>query len=313
MARLVPTRRLALTAVLAVAVIVPFTPAASAAPDGRDLAADERGRQESLLRDTWRSFTAMVAPETGLPADNIEGDLDPASRSGYTSPTNIGSYLWSAIVAEDLGLIKRRELVSRTKKTLDSVGELVRHPDSGQFYNWYDPVTLEKLRVWPEDGSTVYPFLSSVDNAWMAAALMVVRNAVPEVRAQAQRLLDPMDFAFYYDPAGRSPDVAAGLMRGGFWDEEPPGCSLLDNYPGTGPDVYYTCHTYGNFASETRMISYVAISLGQVPPEHYFVPWRTFPDTCDWGWQEQKPAGEFVDYMGIPVFEGQYTYRGLKF
>ncbi|HEV7649643.1 MAG TPA: glucoamylase family protein [Actinophytocola sp.] len=313
MARLVPVRRAALAAALAVAVVVPLSPAASAAPDDRELVSAEQAKQFSLLSDTWKSFTAMVAPETGLPSDNINGDLDPASRSGYTSPTNIGAYLWSAIVAEDVGIISRRELVSRTKKTLDSLGKLERHPASGQFYNWYSPATLEKLRVWPEDGSVVYPFLSSVDNAWMASALMVVRNAVPEVHAQAQKLLDPMDFNFYYDPAGRSPDVKAGLMRGGFWDEQPPGCSVVGNYPGHGPDVWYTCHTYGNFASETRMITYVAISLGQVPPEHYFVPWRTFPDTCDWGWQEQKPAGGFTDYMGIPVFEGQYTYRGLKF
>jgi hypothetical protein len=311
MARLVPVRRIVGAAALTLAMVVPLTPAASAAP--ADLAAAEQERQQSLLRDTWRSFTAMVAPESGLPSDNIGGALDPATRSAYTSPTNIGAYLWSAIVAEDLGLIGRKELVTRTKKTLTSLGKLERHPASGQFYNWYNPATLEKLRVWPEDGSVVHPFLSSVDNAWMAGALMVVRNAVPEVRAQAQKLLDPMDFAFYYDPAGRAPDVAAGLMRGGFWDEEPPGCTLVGNYPGNGPDVWYTCHTYGNFASETRMISYVAIALGQVPPKHYFVPWRTFPDNCDWGWQEQKPAGEFVDYQGIPVFEGQYTYRGLKF
>lgn len=296
--------RLAAAAVLAVSVAVPLTPAA----------ADPAARpQVQLAKDTWRSFTAMTVPETGLPADNIEGDLDPASRSGYTSPTNIGSYLWSAVVAEELGLIGRRELVRRTRQTLGSVARLERHPASGQFYNWYDPVTLEKLRVWPEDGSTVYPFLSSVDNAWMAAALMVVRNAVPEARAQAEDLLDPMRFDFYYDPAARGPDVPAGLMRGGFWDEEPPGCSLPGNYLGIGPDVYYTCHTYGNFASEVRMITYVAISLEQVPPAHYFAPWRTFPDTCDWGWQEQKPAGEFVDYLGVPVFEGHYTYRGLKF
>jgi hypothetical protein len=124
-----------------------------------------------------------------------------------------------------------------------------------------------------------------------------------------------MDFAFYYDSVARGPDVPAGLMRGGFWDAPPPApqCSLPGNYTGEGPEVYYTCHTYGAFASETRMITYVAISLGQVPPAHYFAPWRTFPDNCDWGWQEQKPVGQFVDYLGVPVFEGHYTYRGLRF
>jgi hypothetical protein len=294
--------RLTGVAVLATALVMPMTPAAAApSPHLR------------LVRDTWRSFTAMTVADTGMPADNIGGSLDPATRSKYTSPTNIGSYLWSAIVANRLGVIDRRELLSRTRTTLSSLAHLQRHPASGQFYNWYDPATLELLHTWPEDGSVVHPFASSVDNAWLAAALMVVRNAVPEVRAQAQTLLDPMDFAFYYDEVGRGPDVPAGLMRGGFWDAPPPGCSLPGNYTGAGPDVYYTCHTYGSFASETRMISYVAISLGQVPPAHYFGPWRTFPDTCDWGWQEQKPAGQFVDYLGVPVFEGQYSYRGLKF
>ncbi|MBB4908931.1 glucoamylase family protein [Actinophytocola algeriensis] len=300
--------RLAGVAVLAAALLSPLAPATAApAPSGSS--------HLSLVRDTWRSFDAMTVRETGMPADNIGGDLDPATRSAYTSPTNIGSYLWSAIVAEDLGLISRRELVSRTKTTLSSLARLQRHLASGQYYNWYDPATLERLTTWPVDGSVVYPFASSVDNAWLAAALMVVRNAVPEARKQAQDLLTPMDFSFYYDPVGRGPDVPAGLMRGGFWDTPPPDpqCSLPGNYTGVGPEVYYTCHTYGSFASETRMISYVAISLGQVPPGHYFAPWRTFPDTCDWNWQEQKPSGEFVDYLGVPVFEGNYTYRGLTF
>ncbi|MGB3445043.1 MAG: glucoamylase family protein [Actinophytocola sp.] len=299
--------RLAGVAVLAAALLTPLAPATAAPSSGSP--------HLSLARDTWRSFDAMTVKATGMPADNIGGDLDPATRSAYTSPTNIGSYLWSAIVAEDLGVLSRRELVSRTRTTLSSLAELQRHPASGQYYNWYDPVTLERLTTWPVDGSVVYPFASSVDNAWLAAALMVVRNAVPEVRAQAQELLAPMDFSFYYDPEGRGPDVPAGLMRGGFWDTPPPDpqCSLPGNYPGVGPEVYYTCHTYGSFASETRMISYVAISLGQVPPAHYFAPWRTFPDTCDWNWQEQKPSGQFVDYLGVPVFEGNYTYRGLTF
>ena len=152
MARLVPARKLALAAALTVAMVVPLTPSASAAPDDRDLVSAEQARQSSLLRDTWKSFTAMVAPQTGLPSDNINGDLSAASRSGYTSPTNIGAYLWSAIVAEDFGIIGRRELVSRTKKALDSLGRVERHPASGQFYNWYDPATLRSCACGPRTG-----------------------------------------------------------------------------------------------------------------------------------------------------------------
>ena len=43
-------------------------------------AADTAGRDtlERYARDTWHSFVAMVEPSTGLPADNIGGDLAPA-------------------------------------------------------------------------------------------------------------------------------------------------------------------------------------------------------------------------------------------
>ena len=37
--------------------------------------------------------------------------------------------------------------------------------------------------------------------------------------------------------------------------------------------------------------------------------WRTFPTTCDWSWQEMKPAGVTRTYLGVDVFEGHYTYR----
>jgi hypothetical protein len=40
--------------------------------------------------------------------------------------------------------------------------------------------------------------------------------------------------------------------------------------------------------------------------------WRTFPETCDWGWPEMQPAGEFHTYLGVEVYEGHYTYRGMN-
>ncbi|MGO1339927.1 MAG: hypothetical protein ACTML1_10085, partial [Cellulosimicrobium funkei] len=52
----------------------------------------QRATLETYLEDTYTSLEAMTDEETGLPADNIEGDLDPASSSAYTSPTNIGGW-----------------------------------------------------------------------------------------------------------------------------------------------------------------------------------------------------------------------------
>lgn len=266
---------------------------------------------QKYAADTWRSMAAMVDRGTGLPSDNINGSLDPASRSKFTSPTNVGMYLWATVSARHLGLIKSREARDRVAKTLTTLSNLPRHNDSGQFYNWYDPATGEKLRVWPVDGSTVHPFLSSVDNGWLASGLLMVANDLPELSGRAWSILSTMDFGFYYDPAARGADVPAGLIRGGFWDEVPPGCSVVGNYRGRGEDVWYTCHHYGAFNTEPRIASYLGIALGQIPAAHYFAGWRTFPPTCDWSWQEQKPIGHDATHLGVPVFEGTYGYRGV--
>jgi hypothetical protein len=294
-----PTKLVLAAAVTAVTA-AGLAPVASAAPD------PDRATLMEYAEDTWASFEAMVEPTTGLVADNIEGDLDPATRSAYTSPTNIGGYLWSTVVARDLRIIDRQEAYQRMSQTLETVAQLEQHADSGMFYNWYDPVSLEVLRVWPDDGSTVYPFLSSVDNGWLAAALMVVSRAEPRLKQEADAIFETMDFGFYYDPNAK-PDV--GLIRGGFWVEQPPGCSILDNYRDRGPDVYYTCHHYGAFNTEPRIASYIGIATGQIPPEHYFGPWRTFPaDSCDWSWSEQGGIGEWREYLGVQVWEGAYWY-----
>lgn len=332
---MIPVPRLGLVAALALSLVGAGSVAANAATDpgtatanrvsvstaadldlgSTDLAMlrGQRHLTDRWVRDTWRSMTAMVAPQTGLPADNIDGDLAASSRSRYTSPTNVASYIWSAISARRLRVIDDREQNRRIGAALDSLARLERHADSGMFFNWYDPTNLELLRVWPPTGTTVEPFVSSVDNAWLAASLMMVKNSIPALKAKASAVLSPMDFAFYYDPNARGADVPAGLMRGGFWVEKPSGCSVEGNYPGRGTPVFYTCHHYGAFNSETRMIGYVAISLGQVPAAHYFAAWRTFPDNCDWSWQEMKPTGQTRDYLGVSVYEGVYEYQGLKF
>ncbi len=87
----------------------------------------------------------MTDEKTGLTADNIEGPLADPNRSGYTSPTNIGGYLWSAIVARDLGLISRSECSRRIEQTLRTLMRMDHHAPSGMFYNWYDESNGEVL------------------------------------------------------------------------------------------------------------------------------------------------------------------------
>jgi Putative glucoamylase/Protein of unknown function (DUF3131) len=254
----------------------------------------QRTTLQAYAAATWHSFVMMTNPQTGLTADNVSAE---GVRAKYTSPTNIASYIWSALSARDVGVLKPQEARDRIAVTLRTLARLER--SHGEFYNWYDPDTGERLRVWPANGSRVYGFLSTVDNGWLAASLLMVERAVPQLRQQADAILADMDFGFYYDPA-------EGQLYGGAWTEPPPDCSKPVG------DVWYTCHHYGTLNTEPRITSYIAIARGQVPPVHYYKMFRTFPDTCDWNWQEMQPQGVHRTYEGVDVFEGHYTYRGMN-
>jgi len=271
-------------------------------------AQDDTATLDEYAMDTWASLVAMHPSDYLLVADGMDEDGTP---SQYTSPTNIASYIWSTIAARDLSLITDAEAYDRVAHELMAIQSLPRHLPSGQFYNWYSPVDGAVLTTWPHSTNVVCPFLSSVDNAWLAVALTVVTQAIPELASEARQILESMRFDFYYD-------AGAGLFYGGYWPSE-------IQPQGVGCDSGFTGHHYGVLNSETRIISYIGIALGQVPPAHYFKLARTFPDTCDWSWQEMQPNGEYVTYTvqsslpsepelsePVAVFEGYYVYREMN-
>jgi len=182
------------------------------------------------------------------------------------------------------------------------------------YYNWYDEATGEVITTWPDTGDRVYPFLSSVDNGWLGAALLVVRNFDRAAATWASRIFDRMRWDMFYDADTAHPGVRpGGLIHGGFYDAPPPpGFSgFTGNHIGIGPDVWYTNHHYDTTVSETRITSYLGILTGQIAPRQYFAMWRTFPASCDWSWHEMQPVGVNRTYYGLDVYEGAYTYRGM--
>jgi hypothetical protein len=267
---------------LAAALALPtVAPAANAASHGQS---NDGKTLLRYARGTWASMAAMTDPVSGLPADSLKADGTPSVQ---TSTTNIGAYMWSTVVADELGIIGHRDAVRRLKKTLRSLETMERHEPSGQYYNWYDHITGAKLLAWPPTGDPVTPILSSVDNGWLATGLQVVANSVPEVAKRARAIFKSMDFGFYYQP---------NVNRIAF------------HYtPGTGQ---FTC-CYDTIVSESRIASYIGIAKGEIPAKEYFGAWRTFPETCDWGWHETKPVGVHRTYLGVDVFEGAYPYAGM--
>jgi len=270
-------RKVAVAAAVVAIAVGLFAPAAFAKPKSDVL--------QTYARDTWASFVAMTDEQSGLPADRLEAD---GTRSVQTSTTNIGAYMWSTLVAQTLGIISHAEVVDRLSKTIGTLEHMERHQPSGQYYNWYDHRTGEKLTYWPPTGAPLKPILSSVDNGWLATGLRVVANSVPELAARARAIYDSMDFGFYYRPdANRIAFFYAPS------DGESPCC-------------------YDTVVSESRIASYIGIGKGELPPKEYYGAWRSFPDTCDWSWQETKPLGVTRTYYGVNVFEGAYPYDGMR-
>jgi hypothetical protein len=259
-------------------VLVVFVAALAVAPSA---GAHERGTLERYAEATWRSFAAMTDERSGLPPDILNAD---GTTSVQTSTTNIGAYMWSAVAAERLGIISRRELARRMERTITTLEGMERHKPSGQFYNWYDHHTGAKLTVWPPSGEPITPILSSVDNGWLAVGLRIVADRVPAVASRARALYDSMDFGFYYEP-----------------DEN----RILFHYvPDTGQRV--CC--YDTYVSESRIATYIGISKGEIPSRAVFGTHRAFQTEC----LESQPVGDVHTYFGQTVYDGALRYAGMK-
>ena len=238
-----------------------------------------------VAQRTWDSMAAMVDTDSGLPADVLNAD---GSTSVQTSTTNVGAYMWSAVAAQRLGFISQQELTARLTRTIGTLERMERYGDTGQFYNWYDHRDGSKLTYWPPSPSDEFhPILSSVDNGWLAVGLRIVQNSVPALSQRAGALYNAMNFGFYYRP-----DVNR----------------VLFHYRPDDPAASPCC--YDTVVSESRIVDYIGISRGQLPRKEYYGRWRSFPNTCDWNWQETRPIGVTRTYYGVPVFEGAYPYNG---
>jgi len=270
------------TVALATALVFTSKPAAAAGP--YVYGPDERALLSSYASATWGSIAA--SGERGeLPADGLRKTEGGWVDNGLTSPTNVAGYLWSTLAAEDLGLINRPEADRRIGQTLASLSRLER--SHGFFFNWYDVRTGRRAQGWP-GGGVVRPFLSSVDNGWMAAGLMMVGNARPDFRPAVDALLGPMDFRFFYDPFDAAdPKAHPGLLRGGFYAD----------------DGTYASFHYGMLNTEPRIATYVGIARGDLPADHYYRMSR--------GGRHQT-QGPTRLHDGVPVLETAQNYGGVR-
>src|SRR5712672_857895 len=152
-----------------------------------------QGQQQALYAiagQTWRFFDADTDPNTHLPMDNL--GLYGAPSGPYTSPTNIGVYFWSVVAAQDLGLIDHNGALQRANATLTEVEHLSKW--NGFLFSWYDTTNGHRISGpggTDQEGQPVKgAFISTVDSAWYAMGLILVRQVFPELAARATTLLN---------------------------------------------------------------------------------------------------------------------------
>ncbi|MGJ7508045.1 GH36-type glycosyl hydrolase domain-containing protein [Variovorax sp. GT1P44] len=220
-----------------------------------ELTAERRAYLETLAHDTWRFFEHVVGPEDNhLPPDNLQLEPEP-TIAHRTSPTNIGMYLLACCCAREFGWIDTGKMAARLAATLDTVDRLDKH--DGHLYNWYD---TQSLRMLPP------AYVSSVDSGNLAGHLIAVAQAcrafapasaeAEALEAIAQRcetLCAGMDFRGLYD-------TKRHLFHIGLRVEE----NVLD------------ASYYDLLASESRLLSFLAIAKGDVPRRHWMALGRPF-------------------------------------
>lgn len=232
---------------------------------------------KKIAKDTWEFFDEAVDKRHDMVCDYIDMNEDRIYRIGdYTSTTNLGLYFMCIISAWDLGFISRESAIKRIDRTFEVILNLPRWKD--QWYNFYSTTNLQVTR----------PYVSSVDNGWLAAGLIIVRQTFPKkFKKKATKLLKKLDFSLLYD------EVIGQLYLGYKVDEK-----KMSKYH------------YGFIATEPRLTSFIAIGKKDVPKNHWFRVYRTPPKS--WEWQSQIPMGGIERYMGVDVFEGYYTYNSTK-
>ncbi|HIS38198.1 MAG TPA: hypothetical protein IAB45_01675 [Candidatus Onthousia faecavium] len=157
-----------------------------------------------------------------------------------TSPTGIGFSMLSIVSAVSLEFISYDEGKELIKKILTTVESLKKW--HGHLYNWYDIKTLKSM----------YPnFVSTVDSGNFVASLIVVReffmsHGEKELIKVCDKLIHNTNFKKLYtklDVFSIGYDELEGKL---------------------------SIYNYNKFASESRLTSYLAICLGDVPSKHWF-------------------------------------------
>ncbi len=187
---------------------------------------------------TWLYFEHLLNEKNNyLIPDNYQvGREEPEDMK--TSPTDIGMSMMAILAAQEFDFIDVKDTLIYFDKIFTTLEKLEKW--NGHLYNWINIHTLEKMAP---------NYVSSVDSANLAAALLTVKSYLKEyddaLMERATKLFEDMNFKKFY--------TEQEVFSIGYDTIE----EKLSPY------------NYNKFASESRIMSFVAIVKGDVDSKHW--------------------------------------------
>ena len=199
--------------------------------------------QNDKLKDiayrTWLYFDMLLNEENNyLIPDNLQLNRE-NKLSMNTSPTDIGMSITAVVSSAELGFVSDDKALDLIKKIITTIEKLEKW--NGHLYNWYNIKSLKKI----------VPFvISSVDSGNFAASLVVakeycLKKGDIDLYNRISNMFDAMNFTKLYT------DQDVFSIAYNTVDEE------LSTY------------NYNKFASESRILSFIAIMKGDAPSKHW--------------------------------------------
>ncbi|MCL2696967.1 MAG: hypothetical protein FWE74_02660 [Oscillospiraceae bacterium] len=234
-------------------------------------------------RKMWRFYEDYVTAEHNfLPPDNVQ--YSPVYRvSARTSPTNIGMYLISCVVAKEFGFIDKEELEKRVFDTVTTIEKMQKW--HGNLMNWYETIGL----------NVISPFVSSVDSGNFVCCLVALKEALEdgELKARVVKLMRDTDLKPFFNKARNLFSIGFDIETGEL-----------------------SRHNYDLIMSEARMLSYYAIATGQAEKKH----WRALGRVMGRSGRYAAPVawtGTMFEYYMPELLlgskEGSMEYEALRF
>lgn len=252
------------------------------------------GQLRGIARKTARFMQRFANAKTGFVPDRINETSGGFTDSGRTSPANVGVQILGTVAANELGFVDDATARDRLSTVLDTLEQAETW--NGLFYRWYD---VETGAVHDESASARH--VSTIDNGWLSAGLLVAGHAFPKLRERAYALVIAADYSALYDP------------------------EIYDLFDGefTRPGHMYAMYNeadghvghFGAFNTEPRVAYYLGIGKGDVDLGSWWQMYRTFPPGDGFSWTNQNPSGttrtyESENYGELSVYEGHYSYLG---